>query len=234
MFALINCRQVRWHLRHSGIGWLTIALMVAAPPGRLDASSDNLKLSPPWQSLPEETVVAVRVPNADLFLKTFKQNTKLGGVLLNNERLEQFKSLITDQAPELWQTFEKDLAKHKFTVEDLPKLLAGAWGTALVLHQSQDAEPLPIMLSWIDPGADLARWALDAVSKIIEDRKDDKHLVRRVDFQLAGHRILQFKVPMVRYKFDELAFNWPDNGQDLINEKQRDIRPQWQQKPQLM
>ena len=46
-----------------------------------------------WDCLPEDTMLAVRIPNGQAFLQALRQNTKFGAVGLSEERLGRVTEL---------------------------------------------------------------------------------------------------------------------------------------------
>ena len=89
-------------------------------------------LQPSHQCLPEETVLVLRVPEGLKFVEAFRNQTKLGSVVLSQRRFEDAVNFVREQAAEGLTQFTESLAKYNLKLEDFPKLFEKEVGFALV------------------------------------------------------------------------------------------------------
>ena len=96
---------------------------------------------PSHQCLPDETVVVVRVPEGLQFVEAFRNQTKLGQVLLSPHASRESVSLIREQAAEGLTKFTDSLAKYNLKIEDFPKLFDKEVGFAVDARAAPRAKP---------------------------------------------------------------------------------------------
>ena len=152
-----------------------------------------------WRCLPQETALAICIANGQVFVDAMRTNTKLGEVLFSAARLEQVKDLIVDLPDGEWEEFHEKLSDYGIEPADLPQLLAGESGFALVIDQGQaapDELALFVGLGWIQPGEELAERIYTAIGKAVEDYVDEEHPVTRVDIELEGMPVMHLTVPV--------------------------------------
>lgn len=152
-----------------------------------------------WRCLPQETALAICIANGQVFVDVMRTNTKLGEVLFSEARLEQVKDLIVDLPDGEWEEFHEKMSDYGIDPADLPQLLAGESGFALVIDQGQaapDELSLFVGLGWIQPGEELAERIYTAIGKAVEDYADEEHPVTRVDIELEGMPVMHLTVPV--------------------------------------
>ncbi len=208
---------------------LVAALFVCAPPA-LDAQDEAPSVA---RRLPEQTVAMLRLPDGKAFVDTFKDRTKLGSVLLSDDRLERIGVLIREADAHGWEQFSDGLAEYGLEPGDLVQLLAGDSGLAMLLVPREDDEasaPLAIAVAWVQPGPELAGRAYSAIGKVADDHAEDENPVKRVDMQVRGRRVMHLSFPQISYEFEEIPFEWPDDFDQLDEEQQQRVMDQWEQR----
>ena len=186
-----------------------------------------------WQSLPEETALAIRIANGTEFLEAMRANTKLGAVLLSQERIERIKEIIEQQ--EEGQEFNENLAQYGVTLDDMLALLAGESGYALAVIEEDEADlnemPLFVGIGWVEPGEELAERFLDAIGKSVEDQADEGEPLSRVDFEINGLPVMQLTVGSfgtvddMEFELDEVEVEEHEEREIDFGEDDLDIGP---------
>ena len=128
---------------------LLLAMLLASRAQAADA------LQPSHQCLPDETVFVLRVPEGQKFIDAFREQTRLGSVLLSPKSFEGIVNLIREQAGEGLTKFTESLAKYNLKIEDFPKLFDKEVGFAVVVEPRRGRYPLAVGLGWAEPDADL-------------------------------------------------------------------------------
>jgi hypothetical protein len=149
-----------------------------------------------WQCLPEETIAAVRVPAGHDFIDALRQRTKLGAVLLSDERIERFKAIFREHRGGEWDQMVANMRKHGFEPDDFLQLFRGEAGTSLVIEQV-DGRPLMVTLSWGEPGAEAAKRLIGAFATAADKVDADGLAVTREDIELAGLEVIHLTIPIV-------------------------------------
>jgi hypothetical protein len=178
----------RWRL--FAMAWL---LWAALQP----AVADEMK--PSWACVPEDAVALVRVPGGQAYADALRTQTRLGGFLLDAERLQRFVEAIGEEGREKYDEFVQKLGKYGLKLSDAGNLFAGEAGYSLLLVGEGDAR-VPVGLAWLEPEGDLAERLLAALEKLIEDQPAEENAVRRVDLELAGRSVIQLSEPVIRVK----------------------------------
>ncbi len=173
-----------------------------------------------WRCLPEETVVAVRIPNGQAVADAFVQKTKFGDVIFSDQRQEALRSWLKESDPEKWSQFHKWLGEFELTADELPQFFAGECGYAVVVVPGEDDTPLPLGLAWLQPGDELARRAYDILGRVIEQQENEEHAISREDLQLADCEVMQLTLPQTSRKFTK-ELELPD-GLDELSGKARE------------
>ncbi len=184
--------------------WLGLAVCVRAA-----------ELRPSWECLGDETVAVLRIPQPKQAYEALRSRTKLGAVMLQSERIDKLQQLVRQASDGGVEKFERRLAEYQLKLTDLPELLAGEAGMALqiVPRQEKDNDPLVVLLAWIEPGEDVATRLFEALGKAEEATKDESHPIKRVDLELADHKVMLFKVPRTEYEDPTSLDLTPPEGQ---------------------
>lgn len=183
-----------------------LALLVAPT-----AAQDDLR--PSRQALPTETVAMIQINQPVRTAEMLRQRTKFGQVMLTEARLDGLIDGLREQNPDQWEEMETEMGKLGLEPEDWSKLLHGNLGWGLVMQPWEGREePLVLGLMWLNPegGAQTAARFVEALEKGHENEPRD---TRRVDLDLAGHRVRHFSVPVRQ----EPTYDW-----EQWNEGQQD------------
>ncbi len=172
-------------------------------------------LRPSWECLPAETVAVVRLPKPAAFLEAARKQTRFGAVALSPERMQKAWELI---APRLWPAddaqaesdadagaarLDKTLGRYGLTMADVSASFSGDAGAGLVVQTRGDGlPPLPLLITWIEPGAESAARLLAAVKQAAEEAaaEGDEPVVRRIDVTMAGHDVVWLAQPVMRFE----------------------------------
>lgn len=175
-----------------------------------------------FESLPTQTVLAVRMPEPAAVMQKLTETTRLGNVMFGDNRLTRLMEVLKNHSGEEWEEFASDLAKVGLTPEELPKYLQGDMGYALVMVDRQikltdehDA-PMLVGLLWLTPGAEQAAKLVEAIAKAVEldnDENQTKFKIRRTDIELAGQKVMQFAKPVIETDVDDEEFGVGMDGQ---------------------
>jgi hypothetical protein len=202
--------------------WLWIALVVSG--GSFLSAAD---LKPSWHCLPEETVVVARMPQPKEFYDAIRARTKLGAVVLKQDRLDKAMELLREQAKDSFAELEKGLGDFNLKLEDWQALFSGELGLAVVVHPRQEKlAPVAMALAWIEPGEELANRLIAAIEKGIADQTDMKFPTKRIDLELAGHKVLYLVEPQTEVDDPDAFEDLPENFGKMTPEQRRE----WQEK----
>ncbi len=184
-------------------------------------------LKPSWHCLPEETVVIARIPQPKEFYDAIRSRTKLGAVVLKQDRLDKVIELIREQAKEGFAEFEKGLSDFNLKLEDWQALFSGELGAAVVVQPRQEKfAPLGVALAWLEPGEDLANRLIAAMEKGIAEQTDTKFPTKRIDLELAGHKVLYMVEPQTEVDDPDAFEDLPEDFGKFTPEQRRE----WQEK----
>jgi hypothetical protein len=174
--------------------------------------------------LPEETVVALRIPNGSEFAKALVTNTKLGAEMLSDKKQAAITEILELMGEEEWSEFQTKLEEFGLTTDDLKQFLAGETGYAVVVDAEDKESVFVAGLAWCEPGEELAGKTLKIIAKAIESGEDDEHPVTRIDLEIAGQKVMQLKVPEVDTEYtEELEF-----GDDHHNLSEAEQEEAWE------
>lgn len=148
-----------------------------------------------WQALPAETVFALRIPNGSVAADQLRQRTQLGKVMLDPKRMTTVQEMIQKKDPQEWAKIQRKLNEWQLTVDDLPRILAGESGLAVVLTPQQGGEPVLNLLLWVEPGQPLAGKLLTAWGQSIEESQKKGREIKRVDIDLEGLKVMHLSEP---------------------------------------
>ncbi len=168
--------------------WIVVLALGMAMP--CAAASD---LRPSWECLPADTAFMVRVPGLAAFWKMIQTRTKFGSVALGPKRLEGLWQVLAnlkdDTGDSSLDDFEESLKKYGLATDDLSRVLDAELGGGLVLRKREGLEPLAMILTWIEPGDEVAGKLLAALRQRLEESADEENGDKRVDLELAGHDV---------------------------------------------
>ncbi len=198
---------------------LLLAMLLASRAQAADA------LQPSHQCLPDETVFVLRVPEGQKFIDAFREQTRLGSVLLSPKRFEGIVNLIREQAGEGLTKFTDSLSKYNLKIDDFPKLFDKEVGFAVVVEPRRGRYPLAVGLGWAEPDADLGQRLMAALAQSIDAEKDLPDGARRVDIDIDGQQVIHLTTPMrgpaVLPHFDVDLNNLDEDGVKARLEEQR-------------
>ncbi|NQZ60466.1 MAG: hypothetical protein HRT88_23715, partial [Lentisphaeraceae bacterium] len=138
-----------------------------------------------WQSLPEDTLAAVRVDFSANISKQIQGNTRLGKQIFDAARIERIKSIIIKNIP------QKDLADMRqegFEPQDIIDLASSRFGFGVV-HNKLQNEDAVLLLLW----SDLEEAVMNKLYAKIEEKSGEK--VKRVDIELDGQKVIHLTKP---------------------------------------
>jgi hypothetical protein len=166
------------------LAWLACPLVAAAQAGGTPSK-------PSAYCLPEQTVAVVRVPDAGAYVSAMRRQTRLGSVLLSEDRLQKLLQLMQESDREGWEQWMAQLARFNLQPADWKKLFDGEAGLALVLEPRAGQPALAMVLAWLEPGDDLAGRLMAAMQKAIAEASGREDVPRRTDINLAGFAVMQ-------------------------------------------
>ncbi len=149
-----------------------------------------------WNILPEETVVAVRVPAGQVLAETLVEETMLGAVMWSEARQQAIAQLLASDTLTDWSQLQTQLAAYGLEARELLGLLAGESGYAMMMSAPPETEPAFTGLAWMEPGAQLGRRLLEAITQAIEEQ-DAEHPITQIDLMLADMPVQQFQIPVI-------------------------------------
>ena len=172
-----------------------------------------------WDSLPEETVAAFRVPDGQAFVEALRE-TKFGAVMLSEQRKAAVEKVLESSGNGEWEDFHKQLNEYGLTMEDLLGLLAGESGYAAVMQEEGEEVARMTFLGWLEPGEELANKLYEVVAKVI-DEQDDEQPVIRVDLTIADIPVMQLQFPSTSTDYDD-EYKLEDDYSELSDEEQEE------------
>lgn len=191
-----------------------IALVLCLPPFSKTFAQDETSI---WQSLPEETVVAMRIPNGQAVLDEIRE-TKFGAVMFSEKRKAALLKVLEKHGEGDWAEYLRVLKQYDLTTEELFTLFAGETGYAIANTKDDNDEPLFLGIGWVQPGDELAGKFYEIIGKALEEQ-DEENAVTRVDVELADQEVMQLRFPQVDTEYSE-DFELPDDYRDLPEEEQ--------------
>jgi hypothetical protein len=174
-------------------------------------------LAPSWTALPDETVGMLRIPGGEAFLDALRQQTRLGAVVLSQDRIERVVQIIRERSEKELDELREALGRVDLKPEDWQGLFRGDLGLAVVLEPRADRAPLVVLLGWLEPGEELAPRLMTALQSALEDAADEEFAPQRKDIELAGHEVMQVEIPIPGIATPQLPDL--DDDDDNSNEK---------------
>lgn len=190
--------MTRCFSQYAGLVFSLLGLAAACAPPAVHA--DELK--PSWACVPEQTVLVVRVPGGNDFFETLKKNTRLGRVMLSDERFQDFAKALAQiggaKQRQGWEEFQKVLAAYDLKLDDLRSLFAHEMGAAAVVRTV--GEKLEAyMLGWLEPGGDLSERLLAALDKVTDEIRGEPDAPERTDLEIEGQKAIYLSIPINDY-----------------------------------
>ena len=198
----------------------------------------------PWEGLPEETVVAVRIPNGQAAAEAIVSDTKFGAVMFGEKKKAAVVKALESGGSGEWSNFLEQLDDYDLTTGDLIGLFTGESGYAVVpptigvragerAGERIDAEQEPrlVGLAWFEPGEQRAIRINGAIAQLV-DEQDEEQPITRVDLTLAGQPVMQLQVPSIRIEHEN-EFDAGEEYDDLPAGEKRaawgEAYRQWQE-----
>jgi hypothetical protein len=197
-----------------------VLLCLGTWPAVAEPAAEALALRSTWECLPEDTLVAARMPDGVGFLDTIRTRTRFGTVVLDRQRLERLARVIGPKLAAGWMPgadrmspvgsdgvdLEEWLRRYGLEVADLWAGLKGESGLALVLRPGPEGRPpRRMILAWTDPGPEVAARLLAALAKRLDEPPGpNEEPIKRVDLQMAGHDVMWLSAPTMRLDLGEL------------------------------
>ncbi|WP_428389441.1 hypothetical protein [Mucisphaera sp.] len=209
----------------------TLITMLSAITVCILTTNAHAQFRPGWEALPEETVAVIRMPSTQAFIDQLRDTTALGKRILTDDRLEQIKTLITEENPDAFQEFVDNLEEAGFTPEDLITLATSNWGLAIVA-EPRDDQPTPrwIVILWADIEEEMSAKLLEAYDRAFEENNEDATFPStRIDFELAGYDVRQVSWPEV----DINHSHYQPVPPDFQNMDEQQMREHWQEQMRL-
>ncbi len=176
-------------------------------------------LAPSWTALPDETALMLRLPGGQAFIDTLQKQTKLGAVVLSQERFERLMQIIREQAGDDWDSMREALGRVDLKPDDLEGLFRGDLGVAVALEPRADRAPLLVLLGWLEPGDELAPRVLAALQSVLGDLAEEPSALVRKDIELAGHEVMHLEIPVPGAVPPEAGGFEEDDSKEELQEK---------------
>jgi len=186
------------HRVRSGMRWLglaaTLPVMLLAAVSFVAAVGAAER--PTSQTLPDETLAVVRLPNLKGAYDAFKTRTKLGAVLFEQKRIDAVKEYIAEESKSDLDEISAQLVKLGLSFDDILGIFAGEVGYAATAANHED-KPRYVGLLWAECGEKTAEKWLAALDKALENEADGVGKPTREDIELAGVKVRRLRMPLV-------------------------------------
>jgi hypothetical protein len=186
------------HRVRSGMRWLglaaTLPVMLLATVSFVAAVGAAER--PTSQTLPDETLAVVRLPNLKGAYDAFKTRTKLGAVLFEQKRIDAVKEYIAEESKSDLDEISAQLVKLGLSFDDILGIFAGEVGYAATAANHED-KPRYVGLLWAECGEKTAEKWLAALDKALENEADGVGKPTREDIELAGVKVRRLRMPLV-------------------------------------
>jgi len=133
-----------------------------------------------WESLPEDTVAAMRLDLSENISSQIQDNTRLGRQVFSPTRIQQMKDIIIKNIPEKALL---EMSQDGFEPKDIFDIFSSKFGVAAVHNKINDEDAI-LVLMWSDMEAAL----LNKIYTQIEEKSGEKNV--RVDIQLDGQKVI--------------------------------------------
>ncbi len=141
-------------------------------------------LHSPFESLPAETIAAFRFDNSPEVLDEYVENTRIGQLLLSEEKISQYKGFIEEliESKDEGGNFVSKLGEVGLEIDDLYEMIGSHIGAAVVQQPVPDHLPMPTFLVWAEMSDGVAERAYNAV---LEGSSENEE-IERTDLELPG------------------------------------------------
>ncbi len=148
------------------------------------ASLPAAGLKSPLQSLPGETIAAIRFDNRPEVMDRYVETTKMGQLLFSEDKIAEYKAFIQNliDEDEKAAAFVEKLRSFGLELDDLYALFSSELGAAVVQKEVEGFSPMPTLLFWADMDPDVANRVYAAILKAT----GEKDTLERTDQELAG------------------------------------------------
>lgn len=185
-------RRLRNAVRSLGLAAVLPLVLLA---GSFAASLVGAAERPTTQSLPDETLAVVRLPNLKAAYDAFKTRTKLGAVIFEQKRLDVLKEYIAEESKKDLDELSAQLVKIGLSFDDILGTFAGEVGYAGTAANVED-KPRYVGLLWAECGEKTAEKWIAALEKALET-DDSAEKTTREDIELAGVKVHRLRLPLV-------------------------------------
>lgn len=135
-----------------------------------------------FKSLPENTMLALRVNSTKANIDSFINNSQMGKIFFDDKRLDgikkTFESLLKKKGK--YENFQEALGKFGMSEDEIMQLVYSRFGAAVVLEGQDDQ--LSIVYLWLKNTPELSGKLFQGMQNVIEDNANEK----RVDLEIAG------------------------------------------------
>lgn len=198
-----------------------VCLLVAVGAVSVAGAAEGTPAKPSWHCLSENTVAAVHLPDPAGFAVAMEQRTRIGQLLFAEQRRAALREGIAELMGDEWEEMLEFLGRYEMEPEDLLTLAGGGGGAALTLEPRPGREPVVVLLTWAEPGADLAQRIVSAADKAAADALEEGAALERYDIELAGQAVMHLSFPVEGLDQD-LSWDVPDNWMEMSQEEQQE------------
>ena len=198
------------------LAWVCLLGWIA--PGVVQAEERST-----WQTLPEETLIAARIPGAGVFMEALRERTKLGAVVFSEERFDRIVPILEKHDSGEWRGFVDELGDYGLTPGDLIGMLAGESGAAVLLDRDVALGAMPVGMVWVDPGEDLAMRTYEAVVRAVKNAEGKQDQPYCFEMELEQSPVMHCREPVYEPLF-ETDTEWFDNFDQVMDEQQEQFR----------
>lgn len=187
------------HRARSGVRALGFAalLSLVALATSLAAPMVGAAERPTSQTLPDETLAVVRLPNLKAAYEAFKTRTKLGALIFEQKRLDLLKEYIVEESKSDVDELTAQLVKLGLSFDDILGTFAGEVGYAATAAKVDD-KPRYVGLLWAECGEKTAEKWIAALDKALDAEDDDDEKTTREDIELAGLKVHRLRLPLAK------------------------------------
>lgn len=178
-------------------GGIRLLGLAALLPMMLFAGAIGAAERPTSQTLPDETLAIVRLPNLKGAYEAFKTRTKLGTVLFEQKRVDAIKEFITEESKKELDELSAELVKIGLSFDDILGTFSGEVGYAATAA-NHEGKPRYVGLLWAECGEKTAEKMIGALDKVLEKEAGDADKTTREDIELAGTKVHRLRVPLVK------------------------------------
>lgn len=187
-----------------------LVAVLACSPGALVAQGPA---RPSWTCLPADTIAVARIPNAPAFYEAFRKQTRIGAMILADDRVKKFMEIMAKYAEIDDEEVRRNLGQYDLNPDEWPKLFTGEMGVGITLREGDGLDP--IIFLWFEPGDDLAGRLLLAMNKLVAEQEDGADMTKRVDLELAGIPVTRLTMPEIEPDLSNVSLpEFPEGDDD--------------------